>query len=362
MRAIWMKCAAGRQVRGDLASTRQSAALFLNNPPLRDRKGYIERQSITEWIEIGDANSHLAESYLNEGRLEKAAEAELCALTAFEVARRLTDEDDARWRGISARIEAGIERIGLCGAPKVEPVQISCADQVSLFAYYLPAGRTDLPAPAIICVCSEQDTPHALLGRVLPVVLGRGISLLVLSHGDLVECSRGSPRAMLSSCLDYLSRRSDVDSARVATFGDGLSAALASDFVASDSRVAAAVCDGGLWHAARALAYVDWMTKAAGEMDELVVAATRLRQARQLRCPVLVVAGGRGIVSIPEASKLQAACVAARIELELIVAPTTSTAVGELEDFPSCDDAIFGWLQHKLFGRSAPEALPKLGL
>lgn len=68
MRAIWMKCAAGRQVRGDLASTRQSAALFLNNPPLRDRKGYIERQSITEWIEIGDANSHLAESHLKEGR------------------------------------------------------------------------------------------------------------------------------------------------------------------------------------------------------------------------------------------------------------------------------------------------------
>lgn len=359
MRAIRMKCAAGRQVRGDLASTRRSAALFLSYPTVSGREGGIERRSITEWIEIGDANSLLADCHLREGGLEEAAEAQLCALTAFEVARRLIGEDNALWGGISARIEACIERVGLCGAQRAEPVQISCADQVNLSACYLPAGRSDIPTPAVICVCSEQDTPQALLGRILPVVLSRGISLLVVSHEDLAECSRGSSQAMLSSCLDYLSHRSDVDSERVAIYGDGLSAALATDFAASDNRVAAAVCDGGLWHAARALASVGWMTKAAGAVGEIVIAATRLRQARQLRCPVLVVAGGRGIVSVSEASQLQAGCAGARIQLELIVPQTTSTAMGEIEDFVSCDETIFSWLQQKLLSRLAPEALPK---
>ncbi|MGL9623202.1 hypothetical protein QRQ56_35130 [Bradyrhizobium sp. U531] len=165
----------------------------------------------------------------------------------------------------------------------------------------------------------------------MPVVLGRGISLLVVSHQDLAECSRGSSQAKLPFCLDYLSHLSDVDSARVAIYGDASSAALATDFVASDNRVAAAVCDGGLWRATRALASIGWMTKTAGAVDELVVAATRLRQARQLNCPVLIVAGGRGLVSAREASELQADCVGARIQLELFVSQTTSTAMGEIE-------------------------------
>ncbi|WP_407151151.1 alpha/beta hydrolase family protein [Bradyrhizobium sp. ORS 86] len=127
-----------------------------------------------------------------------------------------------------------------------------------------------------------------------------------------------------------------------------MSAVLATDFALSDHRITAAVCDGGLWNLARTRASVGWMTGTQHVMDEHLVAMHRVRLARQFKCPVLVVAGGRGTVSISEGSKLQAECAAAHIDLELTMRPMTQTPLGEIENFVTSDDYIFGWLEHKL--------------
>ncbi|WGD51104.1 hypothetical protein QA641_37110 [Bradyrhizobium sp. CB1650] len=68
----------------------------------------------------------------------------------------------------------------------------------------------------------------------------------------------------------------------------------------------------------------------------------------RLKCPVLVVAGGRGIVSGSEAIELQNACAAARMDLQLVISPSTMTDAGEIENFVICDDRIFGWLEQRL--------------
>ncbi|WP_172626819.1 alpha/beta hydrolase family protein [Bradyrhizobium ivorense] len=299
------------------------------------------------WTKIGDVHCITADLNIQKGAFDKAAEAWLCALTAFEVARRLADENDPHCGDISTKVEAAVQRFG-----SLERVQIACSDQSEFPAYYLPVGGPDSCTPAVICISSEEETAATLLGRLLPVAIGRGMSLLVISHDDISNHRRGQSELFLSCCLEYLSLRPDVDATRIGVFGDGLSAVLATDFAAFDRRVASAVCDGGLWGWARTLASVGWMTRTA--VNEDLASARRSRLVRQLKCPVLVVAGGRGAVSVPEAIKLQAHCTAARIDLELKMPRVARTPLREIENFVTSDNCIFGWLEHKLARASAP--------
>ncbi|MFK4529309.1 hypothetical protein ABIF90_007290 [Bradyrhizobium japonicum] len=340
LRAAWP------QVRDNLASTRREATVFLDG--LEHIYGEIGGQSwAARWTSIGDVHCALGNLNIEKGGLNEATEAWLCALTAFEVARRLVDEGDPQARDLSTKVEAVIQRFGYLDR-KVEPVQLACDDQSEFVAYYLPAGGRDLCAPAVICISSEEQTAATLLGRLLPVVLDRGLSILVVSHDDVSNHWRGQSEFLLSCCLDYLSARPDIDATRMGVYGEGLSAALATDFALSDRRIAAAVCDGGLWRSARTAASVGWITKTADAAAEEAVCADRLRSVRQLRCPILVVAGGRGLVSVSEAIKLQADCAGARIDLELAMPRMTPTPVGQIENFVTSDNSIFDWLEHKL--------------
>lgn len=355
-----MESAAWPDVSGDLASTRRGAAMFLDNLADEIICGATSRQTwAAKWKEIGDAQCFLADRNTNMEAFDEATEAWLCALTAFEVARHLIDKDDPKSGDISAKVDASIHGFGLSRRQKIERVQIAWCDQVEFPAYYVPAGHPDLCAPAVICISCEQETGATLLGRLLPAVIGRGMSVLVISHDDISNRSSAESEMLLSCCLDYLSSRPEVDAGRIGVYGDGLSAALATAVAVSDGRVAAAVCDGGLWNSARGLAAVSWITRAADAVDEDLVSMHRSRLARQLRCPVLVVAGGRGIVSLSEAVKLQADCIAARIDMELAMPRIIRIHTEEIENFVSSDDCAFGWLQHKLISARVASAVDR---
>lgn len=340
-----MCCAIWSHVRDDLASTRRDAAAFLDNLD-EIFGGKTRRDWVSRWMSIGDAHCLVGDLNIGNGLFKKATEAWLCGLTAFEVARRLLDDNDPQSEAVSAKVEACIQKF-VALENKLEQVKIPCFDQLQLPAYYLPAGSPTISAPAVICISREEETGAMLLGRLLPAVTDRPMSLLIVSHDDVSHHWRGQSESLLSSCLDYLSLRSDVDAACIGVYGEGLSAVLATDFAASDRRAVAAVCDGGLWNWAWNLASVSWVT-GADVMDEEAVSAHRSRVVQQLRCPVLVVAGGRGIVSVSEANKLQVDCAGARVDLELTTPRTVHTPVGEIENFVTSDDCIFTWLEHKL--------------
>lgn len=337
-------------VRGDLASARQSASAFLDGLPPADDCAQTARQSwVDKWTGTGDAYCRIADLNLNQKEFDEATEAWLCALTAFEVARRLMPDDDPQSADVSAKVEAGLQRIGLSFGHEVESVQISCGDLGDALAYYLPAGAPNSRTPAVICISSDEEPGSTLLGRLLPVVIGRGMSVLVLSHEDVANRSRGESEIVLSHCLDHLSVRADVDSSRIGVYGDGLSAALATDFAAYDRRIAAAVCDGGIWNLTRSLSSIGWMTPTAGGADQGMVSAYRSRLARRLSCPILVVAGGRGVVSVSEAIKLQAVCTAAPIDVDLIMPQLIRGGQGEeVDNFVTSDERIFSWLEQRL--------------
>ncbi|MGY3146438.1 hypothetical protein ACVWYQ_003437 [Bradyrhizobium sp. USDA 3397] len=185
-----------------------------------------------------------------------------------------------------------------------------------------------------------------LLGRLLPVVIGLGMSLVVVSHENIANHARGGSEIVLSHCLDHLSVRPDVDSSRIGIYGDGLSASLATECAAYDRRIAAAVCDGGIWNWTRSLRSIDWMTSTDDSVDRDMVSGHHSRLARLPNCPILVEAGGRGLVSVCEAIKLQTVCMAARIDVDLVMPQLIRGGLrGGVDNFVSSDGCIFSWLQ-----------------
>ncbi|MGY4408366.1 pimeloyl-ACP methyl ester carboxylesterase [Bradyrhizobium sp. LB7.1] len=336
-------------VRGNLSSTRQCAAAFLDNYPGEGRQRAIDRQSWSKkWRQLADDQCRLGELDFSTNACGAATEAWLGALTAFEVARRLPDQDDPLCEEISEKIKAVICKLELSQPQKIERVIIAGSDGEELTAYYLLAGNRDVAAPAVICISMEEESETVLLGRLLPVVIGRGMSVLVLSHEAVSKHSRGHSQGLLSECFDHLSVRPDVDAARIGVYGEGSSAVLASEFAESDHRVAAAVCDGGVWNWTRRLASIAWMTKAANVVDEALLSARRAQSVRRLRCPVLVVAGGRAVVSVAEAIKLQTDCIAAHIDLDVAMPRVILSSEGYIENFVTSDECIFSWLEHQL--------------
>ncbi|MGY4353064.1 hypothetical protein ACVWXM_009581 [Bradyrhizobium sp. GM7.3] len=171
-------------VRGDLASTRRSAAMFLEN--LQNFHTAMGRENwAARWIKLGDDHRLAGELNMKKGAFEEATQAWLCALTSFEVARRLFDEDDPQYGELSTRIEEGIHAFGSSLARKLQLVKMSCSDQTEFIAYYLPGTGPDSRAPAVICISKEDDTGATLLGRLLPVAIDRNVSVLVVSHADI---------------------------------------------------------------------------------------------------------------------------------------------------------------------------------
>lgn len=344
-----MEYAAWPVVKDNVRSRRQGAAGFLDDLSINDSFGAIDREIwAARWTKIGDDHGRAGDLNIKKGALDKATEAWLSALTAFEVARRLIGEDDPQGADISAKIEAGVQRFGASLEQRVERIQIACCDQTKFLAHYFPAGKSGLRSPAVICIGGEGETGATLLGRLLPAAIDRGISILVVSHDEVTSHCYGQSEILLTCCLDYLSGRPEVDATRVGIYGEGLSAVLATDFAVSDRRVAAAVCDGGLWNWARISASISWMSRTADALDQDALSARRSQFVRRLNCPVLVVAGGRGLVSVSEAIELQADCLAARVDLELAIPRMILTPMGDIENFVTSDDSIFGWLKQKL--------------
>lgn len=331
-------------LRNDLGSTRRSAAAFLKSMDGSQTIGGTEWFS--RWIEIGETHGMLGNAKGREGKVDEAAKAWLCALTAFEIAKRVAREQAGQHEYVSAKIGSAIETFGSL-KQRIERVQIECYDHPAIEAHYSPSDGSSRAA-AIICISAEDETSTTLLGRLLPAAAHRGMSVLAVTYDDVCDNRGGHSNQILSCCLDYLTTRDEIDATRIGVYGDGMAAAMATDFAVSDRRIAAAVCDGGLWNWARTMAAVEWVAGVADRPNDEVIAARRSRLLRRLKCPVLVVAGGRGIVSASEAIELKNACAAARLDMQLIISPNTMTDAGEIDNFVICDDRIFGWLQRRL--------------
>lgn len=329
----------------NLARVRRSAAAFLSRLLTGELQG--RDRWIDNWIKIGDGYQTSAELALNTS-LDSANEAWLCALTAFEVAKQLTSPDDSTGRALAERVEISLGKIECSHVRPLERVETNFFDHAVLRAYFLPAASGKASSPVVICIADKEVSIDAMLSRLLPATSSRRLSTLIVDGGDAFRHHRFRPEAFLGSWLDYLERRPDVDASRIAVSGEGMAASFASSLVASDRRIAAAVCDGGLWSSRFYRANVCWMTGNWESAWEQEAETRRFQFARRTRCPVLIVAGGRAIVNAQDALEVQADCKRVGVECSVAISQTPQSISGEFENFIVKDDFIFDWLEQKL--------------
>jgi hypothetical protein len=336
----------------DLPSLRRDAAAFIDSTLIADADTEeCWQRCVTIWTRIGDGYCFQADLRMASGALDQASEALLCALTAFELARQLLDESSSTRGEITSKIEACAQRFGQCRRRPAEWVRIGCSDQWGFSALFLPADGPERSAPSVICISEDDEAIEALVGKLLPGLADSGLSMLVVSGADISSHPVFQRDLLLGFCLDYLVGRADVDGDRIAVYGEKFAAVHATSFAASDHRVAAAVCDGGVWRSTRMQGSIDWMAGAERTTDDAGATSYRLQAMRRLKCPILVTAGERGLVGAPEAIRLRADCGAAGIELDVAIPRTVETAKGTIENFITTYDLVFGWLERKLGAR-----------
>ena len=332
---------------GSLARLRKRASAFFEGLSVTDLVRETQRKSwISDWTRVGDDYLMLAESARGAGPDHVVGESYLCALTAFEVARSLSYSEDPASIVLADKIGLSLSKLEDCFTKPIDRAEIDCFDQGPLEGLFLPATCDESSAPAIICVGDEDVTLSSMLSRLFPAALCRRVSLLLIDGRNASAFRSSKPEHALGCWLDYLDGRPDVDSSRIAVYGEGAGASHASRLASSDRRIAAAVCDGGLWASHRRQASVRWIAGVWHEADKSPIRPLRI--SRTIPCPILMVVGSRSMVREEDALELQAGYRQSGAHCSIVVPNAIQNPLGEVENFIAVDDFVFDWFDDKL--------------
>ncbi|RXT35441.1 alpha/beta hydrolase family protein [Bradyrhizobium betae] len=332
---------------GSLAHLRERASAFFERLPVAELARDAQRRRwVSDWARIGDDYLVLAESAGEAGSSRFSGESYLCAMTAHEVARSLSCSEDAAGIDLADKIGLSLGKLEDRWAKRIERVEIDYLGQATLEGFFVSAACNCASAPAVICVGDEEADLGAVLARLLPALLGRGVSLLLVDGRNASVSRSRRPEHALGCWLDYLDGRPDVDSNRIGVYGEGAGASHASRLACSDRRIAAAVCDGGFWASHRLRASVRWITGVWHEVGG--DSPTRsLPTARRVPCPILVAVGRRSMVREEDALELQAAYHQSGAHCSVVVPNAIRCPLGEVENFVAVDDFVFDWFGDK---------------
>ena len=303
-----------------------------------------------EWKRIADANRQRGNAARDAGRLLTAKSNWLRAIGYYQSAAFPFDHEDEDH-------QAAIEQMQQCARdylqyrnPPGEVVLIPWPGAQPLEAYFLPASAGERPAPGIICIGEPGQRKEEYLYKVARYASERGMALLAVDlYGagpdSRFEQSAGSrrPEMTIGHIMDYLIGRADVEPDRIAILADGWGSSFVARGLALDGRVAAAVCDGGIWDLHERVFMIDREAQLeAGMIRRLGLN----RVARNIKCPVLICAGERGWLKAERVRELYGHLQAEGRDLTLKIFSHRETAVlqGHADNPTLANEYIFDWI------------------
>jgi hypothetical protein len=303
-----------------------------------------------EWKKIADDNRKRGNLAFRAGHARTAQSGWLRAMNYYRTALRFLAPGDVRKAGV-------VEQMQRCGrnyvgnlTPAGEAVEIPwCGDDV-LKGYFLPAAGPARRAPVVICVGGTDYFKEEHLLGMPGHAHDRGMSLLIVDlpgqGGGLSDhrLGRGGIEWAISSCVDFLIARDDVDEHKLAIFGLGIGATFATRAAAQDHRFAAAVCDGGIWDLhERAFAIGRFGVGArSASIGAAIEEYSADSIARRIKCPILVARGqhdwldGGDVAKFCNALKGQGVA----IDVKCFAASPDDPALG--------NEDIFDWMSIRL--------------
>lgn len=327
-----------------LARLRHRASEFFESLSVADLVREASRHLwVSDWLRVADDYRISAESARGDESTLIAMEAWLCSLTALEVARTLSCPGDLADGDLTDRFDRGLRGLEDEAGPAIERVKIDGFDQGPLTGLFRPA-RHQGRSPVVICIADEEATVGAMMSRLLPAFCRRNMSVLVIDAVDSSIRRPFKPEHVLPCWLDYLEARPDVDSRRIAVYGEGAGASQASRLALLDRRIAAAVCDGGI----AAPNMRRGLLRLKSGVERAATSPDPVLPSHPMPCPLLVVVGSRSMVWKEDALALQDGYRQAGADCSTVVPNWIPHPLGEAENFIAVDDFILEWLDSKL--------------
>jgi dienelactone hydrolase len=165
-----------------------------------------------------------------------------------------------------------------------------------------------------------------------------------LHFGELV--GRPDLETAVGSVLDYLLTRKDVDETRIAILGDGGGSSFVARGIAMDQRLAAAVCDGGVWD----LLERNFLRRRVSSGAAVGTPGSEYSLAQTLKCPVLVTVGENGWLEADRVFDLVNQLRTDRQDVSLKIFPGSETAScqGHIDNPSLANEFIFDWIADRL--------------
>src|SRR4051794_21558997 len=306
-----------------------------------------------EWKRLAQANRQRAEAAFAEGHRATAQRNWLRALNYYGAAAMPLDQaDERRWVAVLAMQECA-RRYLTARAPAGEVVTIPWVEDHSLQGYFLPASAGGR-APAVICIGEPGHRKEEFLFKLAPHARERGLSMLAL---DLLGDQRDDYTDMLlqrhdlegsiASVMDYLEQRRDVDFDRVAIVADGWGSSFVARAVLQEPRLAAAVCDGGLWDLHERAFFASRF--AMSDVSIVPVPHSPL-MASSVDFPVLITLGEDGWLKADRARQIvqKSRLGSSDIVLKVFTAAETGAAQAHADNPSLANEYIFDWLETRL--------------
>lgn len=306
-----------------------------------------------EWKRIADTSYERGNAALSRGNILTAKSNWLRAIGYYQSAAFPFDSEDENHR-------AAIESMHACAGnylrhrnPPGEVVSIPWPGGYPLEGYFLPAkgpGR----APAIICMGEPDQRKEEYLYKVARYAGDRGMSLLAVDlFGATPDArledvvGRSDLEMTIGHIMDYVVAREDVDERRVAILADGWGSSFVARGIAFDDRFAAAVCDGGIWD----LHERAFLESRIAPVDARIVHRPAFsRVARNIKCPVLISAGGRGWLKADRVKELYDGLKAEGrdVMLKIFTSEETAATQGHADNPTLASEFIFDWIASRL--------------
>jgi dienelactone hydrolase len=313
-----------------------------------------------EWKRIADVSRDRGNAADRGGHVATALSNWLRAINYYRAAHVFLASDDWRLTESIAEMQA-CSRLYLRAAALGEPVEMSWADDEVSQGYFLAAPGQTGPSPVVLCFGGPDHFKEEFLHSLPRYAHRRGLSLLLVDlPGQTGRATRDPERSRydietaISGWVDFLVERGDVDPGRIAIFGDGLGASLASRGASLDDRFAAAVCDGGIWDLHERAFLADRVSgRADAGMPEQFAKLCTASIARDIRCPILVTIGEHDWL---DAGRVSGCCEAMRssgldIELKVFTAAETAAGPAHMDNPTIGNEFIFDWIADRLGGR-----------
>jgi dienelactone hydrolase len=304
-----------------------------------------------EWTVLADRLKREGTIAGVRGRVVTAKSNWLRAINYYRTSAAFLDSSDSRQLETSELVEHCAKRYLELIEPIGEKVEIPFEEGI-LHCYFVRAtaiGRR----PAIVCFGPLDESKEDQLIKFQLHAVSRGLSLLLVDlpgQGETLRLgglsARHDQEFPIARCIDYLSDRDDVDHERIAVFGDGLGGTFASRAAAYDSRIAAAVCDGGFWED-REIQYF------ANRLQSCMIGrsrAPRYQMSGRIDCPYLIAVGEHDYADVKDWERLYRYSKrrGAKIDLKIFSNEETGSSHRQMDNPTIGRHFIFDWLNAQL--------------